>query len=256
MLISSDCGTILWDDQVPGLHAVEDSLGRIATASRRRNIDIWPEPEPVSASDRVSFGIMQALEQQRMVPGQRLIETDLVCQFGVGRNAVREAIQHLAARGIVHLSRNRSPAIRMLSLEEAMEVLEVAEALTGLLARGAARKFDHIVHRRKLNAVLGELANCEMTRDRDSFNRTRRHFYRALLDICGNRELDHLFAAIHMQIVYAQFQSPSLQAIRFADYRTICEAVIAGDVKTAEAAGARHVRRVRKVVLELAASVG
>ena len=64
-----------------------------------------------------------------------------------------------------------------------------------------------------------------------------------------------LFSAIHMQIVYAQYQSPYLQDIRFADYRTICEAVIAGDVKTAEAVGARHVKRVRKVVLDLAASL-
>jgi DNA-binding FadR family transcriptional regulator len=77
--------------------------------------------------------------------------------------------------------------------------------------------------------------------------------YRALLDICGNRELDRLFSAIHMQIVYAQYQSPYLQDIRFADYRAICEAVIAGDVKTAEAVGVRHVKRVRKVVLELRA---
>ena len=234
---------------------VENSLGRIVSALRRRDIDIWPDPEPVSASDRVSFGIIQALEQQRMVPGQRLIETALASQFGVGRNAVREAIQRLAVRGIVDLSRNRSPAIRMLSVEEAMEVLEVAEAMTGLLARGAARKFDHTVHRGKLNAVMDELANCEMTRDRNSFSRARRHLYRALLDICGNRELDRLFSAIHMQIVYAQYQSPCLQDIRFADYRTICEAVIAGDVKTAEAVGVRHVKRVRKVVLDLAGSL-
>src|ERR1700693_5469543 len=142
------------------LMPVENSLGRIVTALRRRDIDIWPDPEPVSASDRVSFGIIQALEQQRMVAGQRLIEPALASQFGVGRNAVREAIQRLAARGIVDLSRNRSPAIRMLSVEEAMEVLEVAEAMTGLLARGAARKFDHTVPRGELNAVVDGRAKC------------------------------------------------------------------------------------------------
>ena len=45
-----------------------------------------------------------------------------------------------------------------------------------------------------------------------------------------------------------QYRSPYLQQIRFADYRAICLAVIAGDVKAAAAAGKRHVRRVREIV--------
>lgn len=37
------------------------------------------------------------------MPGQRLIETELLLRFGVGRNAVREAIHWLAAKGIVEM---------------------------------------------------------------------------------------------------------------------------------------------------------
>ena len=96
---------------------------------------------PVTAADRVAFEILRALEQRRLIPGQRLIETELAIRVGVGRNAVREAIQRLAAKGIVDLSPNRSPAIRKLSLDETLEVLEVAEELFGLLARVAARNF-------------------------------------------------------------------------------------------------------------------
>jgi hypothetical protein len=45
-----------------------------------------------------------------------------------------------------------------------------------------------------------------------------------------------------------QYRSQYLQQIRFADYRAICLAVIAGDVKAAAAAGKRNVRRVREIV--------
>ena len=96
---------------------------------------------------------------------------------------------------------------------------------------------------------MAELAACELRPDRDSFGRARRHFYRALLDIAGNSELERLFSAIHMEIVYAQYRSARLQEIRFADYRAICEAVLAGDVKAAEAIGKQHVRRVRSVIV-------
>src|SRR3546814_3335354 len=53
------------------------------------------------ATQRVYLGILQDLEKHRMVPGQRLVETELALHFGVGRNAVREAMQRLAVRGVV-----------------------------------------------------------------------------------------------------------------------------------------------------------
>jgi DNA-binding GntR family transcriptional regulator len=205
-------------------------------------------PLPAGASDRVVVGILKALELQQLAPGQRLIETDLAARFAVGRNAVREAIQQLAGRGIVDLTRNRSPAIRTLSPEEALEVLEVAEVMTSLLARAAARNFDRPKHLTAITAVNDELAACEKRYAVDVFNRARRRFYRVLLDIAGNRELRRLFLTIHMEIIHAQYQSPRLQDIRLADYRIICVAVMAGDVKGAAAAAARHVRRVSALV--------
>jgi len=212
------------------------------------------EPAPVSASERVSFGIMRDLEQQRLVPGQRLIETEIAHRFGVGRNAVREAIQRLAVTGIVDLSRNRSPSIRRLTIEETLEVLEVAEAMTALLARLAARNFDGLVHLPRMQAVLSELADCAVTRDSDAFSRMRRHFYRTLLDITGNRELDRHFTAMNMHIVYLQYRSTLLQDARFKDYRAICQAVIDRDTRGAEVAARQHVKRVRHLIQELSAA--
>lgn len=76
-------------------------------------------------SAEVCRHLLREIEMRRLVPGQRLIETELAARYGVGRNTVREAIQWLAAKGIVDMSRNRSPAIRELAIDEVMEVLEV-----------------------------------------------------------------------------------------------------------------------------------
>src|SRR3546814_8722103 len=76
-----------------------------------------PSGEPAGSARPVFLGILRDLETGRMVPGQRLVETELASRHGVGRNAVREAMQHLAARGVVDLSPNRSPAIRKLDLD-------------------------------------------------------------------------------------------------------------------------------------------
>lgn len=209
-----------------------------------------PVESLVSASDTVFFGILGRLEAQTMVPGQRLIETDLMAQFSVSRNSVREALQRLAAEGVVELLRHKGAAIRSLSLRETLDVIDVAERMTGLLARSAARGADAAAHTRTLQRIVRELEAADAARDVALFSTTRRRFYRTLLEMGGNLELKRLFPSIHMPIVHAQHRLPTLQTLRLADYRAIAKAVVAGDGDAADEAGAQHVRNVRQAILE------
>lgn len=217
-----------------------------------RQIDL-PAGEP-GATQRVYLSILEDLEQRRLVPGQRLVETELADRLGVGRNAVREALKQLSVRGVVDLSRNRSPAIRKLDLAETMEVLDVAATMTGLMVRIAARNFDTPHDGPLLAQAIDGLSDVEATREPGTFSRARRGFYRALLTVGGNRELQRLFPAIGMHIIYSQFQSPRLQDIRRLDYRAIYDAVVSNDTDTAEQVGLDHVEHVRQIILELTGS--
>lgn len=208
--------------------------------------------EPTSASDTVFFGIVNALENQGLVPGQRLVEVDLASQFRVGRNSVREALRRLAAEGIVDLFRHRGAAVRLLTLKETMDVLDVAERMTGLLARTAARGLTDVEAGRALTAALKEIAHAGKAEDSDAFARARRHFYRALLVLSGSAELKRLFPAIQMPIVYAQHRLGGLQKLRVRDYRAIAKAVLDGTEHEADEAGMAHVRNVRELVLRKA----
>jgi DNA-binding GntR family transcriptional regulator len=203
-----------------------------------------------TASDRVTSGIIQALEEQRLVPGQRLIETDLATQFGVGRNAVREAIQRLAAQGVVDLSPNRSPSIRTLTPEERIEVLEVMEPMMGLLGRTAARAFQKPLHLSRMKKVIADLDECAKTNDPALFSHARQNFYSTLLEIGGNRELARFFSTIHMQVIYLQYQSTRFQEMRISEYSKICKAVIAGDIKEAETVAKKFVQTSRTLIIQ------
>lgn len=210
----------------------------------------WLGPEPAGSARRVYLGILQDLEGGRMVPGQRLVETDLAARFEVGRNAVREAMQHLAVRGVVDLSPNRSPAIRRLDLAETFEVLDVAEAMTRLAVRSAATGF-RAEHRALLTAAIDQFAAAVTEGEAAAFSHARRNFYRVLLLIGGNRELQRLFPAIGIHIIHAQYPSPKLRGIRLADYQAIARAVAAGDRDAAERAAVEHVDNVRAVIREI-----
>ena len=204
---------------------------------------------PASAADTVFHGIVHGLAQQRFVPGQRLVEVDLAAQFGVSRNSVREALQRLAAEGLVDLLRNKGAAIRTLSPQETLEVLDVAEHMTGLLARSAARAITNGASGEPIGAALAQLHEADCSQDPDAFAAARRGMYRALLTTSGSRELRRLLPSIHMPIVYAQHRPATLQQVRMRDYQAMCAAILAGDEAAADAAGMRHVRNVREAIV-------
>ncbi len=205
----------------------------------------WLGPEPHGAGRRVYLGMLGELEAGRLVPGQRIVETELATHYAVGRNAVREALQVLATRGVVDFSRNKSPAIRKLDLSEAHEVLDVASAMLGMAAGGAAKAYRE-EHASDLDAAVSALWAARETVD---FSSARRRFYRTLLLIGGNRELQRLFPAIGMHVIHAQYPLQSLREIRQRDYAEIAAAVKGRDARQAEAAAASHVDHVRAAIV-------
>ncbi|QNP47140.1 GntR family transcriptional regulator [Diaphorobacter aerolatus] len=206
-----------------------------------------------SASGTVFYGIMNGLESQQFVPGQRLVEVDLAAQYGVSRNSVREALQRLAAEGVVELSRNKGAAIRSLSLAQTLEVLDVAERMTGLLALSAAKGIAAGRPRKAIEQALRELSRANDAHDGDAFARARRGLYRALLEAGGSQELRRLFPSIQMPIVYAQHRPATLQKVRMRDYLAMSESILAGNAQAADKAGMAHVQNVRAAILSKSA---
>lgn len=221
------------------------------TPTRSASDDDAPaDADKGAASDAVFHGILRGLESQAFVPGQRLVEADLSARFGVSRNSVREGLQRLVAEGVIELLKHKGAVIRTLDVQDTMDVLDVAELMTGLLARGAARNHADAPLASKVRQSLRELARADDARDTLAFTLARRQFYRALLDLSRNRELKRLFPTIHMPIVYAQHRLPSLQQIRLRDYKRIASAVLAGKEDEAEALAREHVQTVRACIRE------
>lgn len=201
------------------------------------------------AARRVSRGIMKALELGRLVPGQRLVETALAAEYRVGRNAVREAVQWLAAHGVIGITRHRSAELRRLDAAETLDVLEVAEPVIGLLVKAAARNFAEAAHGRELAAALAAVEQAAGQEKADSnFARARRHFYGTLLEIGGNRELRRLFPAVGLHIFFAQYPGLACGRLCLDDFRAMAAAVRNGDTEHAQAIGRAHIGRMRRAL--------
>ncbi|MEJ5979183.1 GntR family transcriptional regulator [Novosphingobium sp. PS1R-30] len=208
------------------------------------------------ATHSVFRGLLEALEAGAIVPGQRLVESDLAAQFGVGRNAVREAMQRLAARGVINLHRNRSASVRRIEIDEANEVFDVSGAMMELLFGLAAAHYAAPQHEAELDQALTGLKDAYRSGAEALFSRARRELYRTVLRIANNRELARVFPAVGTHIIYARYQSRKLQTIRMRNYEKLVKAVVEGDEKRARALAHRHNEQMREAVAEHAAAHG
>src|SRR5690349_10615787 len=56
--------------------------------------------------------IRERIRRGRLVPGQRLVEADIIREVGASRSRVREALQRLATEGLVTIEEFRGASVK------------------------------------------------------------------------------------------------------------------------------------------------
>jgi DNA-binding GntR family transcriptional regulator len=191
-------------------------------------------------------GLRGAILRGDMVPGQRLVETELVELFGVTRGSVRSAIDDLVADGLVERIHNRGARVRRVSLDQAIEIMECRRVLEGLIAAKAAERAgpDDIARLR----VHGELLR-QAIRDGEmgKYSTLNQELHAMLAEISGQSTAADLIGRLNAQIVRHQFQLAQRTAwprSSVDEHGTIVEAVAAKDPAWAERAMHEHLSHV------------
>jgi len=198
--------------------------------------------------------LRRAILEGRLLPGQRLVETDLARMFGVGRAAVRTALARLEQEGVVERSPNRGARVRLLSEEEAVEILEARAALECLAARYAAlRAGPEDV--RELRALLREMAACARRGDSLRYSECNGRFHQALVRASRHATAGRLLDSLRAQMVRYQYRTvlaPGRLPRSLEEHRAIVAAVAARDPEAAEVAMRAHLQAVLRSLREMA----
>jgi len=213
---------------------------------------------PGHSSGRTPFenvyrGVIRALYEGRYVPGQRLIAPDLMREFDVGRGTIREVLQRLASTGVVQLVAQKGARVRRLSRREVTEVLDLVEVLRGLAARGAAHAVVDPALHKGLQDRYEALTSSPFDTDFAGFVAAREQYYRYLVQLGGNRELQRIFPSIQVHIMRMQLRAFNRagDSIDLSDYGLLQSAVLSHDPESAERAGRAHVQRTMGRIAEL-----
>ncbi|MFF5563057.1 GntR family transcriptional regulator [Streptomyces sp. NPDC012623] len=194
----------------------------------------------------VGAGIRAALAAGDMVPGQRLIEQELSESFGATRSAAREALQDLAAEGLVELIPRRGARIRVIPVEEAVQITECRASLEGLCARRAAERATELHHEQLLEigaAMRAAVAGGEL----DTYSGLNRRLHDLVAEVGGQEVAKALLERLNGQMVRYQFRlalRPGRPTRSLPQHLAIIDAIVAGDPEAAEAAAKAHLASV------------
>ena len=104
-----------------------------------------------SAVDLLKRDILQG----RFVPGQRLVEIDIMSHLDITRGRVRDVFKRLHAEGIVQLDKNRGASVRKVSREEVHNIVEVLEEISILIIKRVGNQTEDQEMQQRLRTSLG-----------------------------------------------------------------------------------------------------
>ncbi|MFV0296138.1 MAG: GntR family transcriptional regulator [Hyphomicrobiaceae bacterium] len=135
--------------------------------------------------EAVAESLRQAIMANELAPGQRLIEADLCEEYGTSRGTLRAALTSLVAEGLVEHIANRGARVRVVGLDEALEIVDVRLALEILCIRRAIPRLtdDHLA---RLRRFAEELTSRAAEHDITGYADTTHAVFRFYVDIAGN----------------------------------------------------------------------
>ena len=205
-----------------------------------------------AASARIAAELRSRIIQGTLLPGTRIRQEEIAEEFGVSRLPIRETLRILESSGLVTLVASTGAWVSTLDLDECREIYLMRERLEPLLLRMAMPthtaesfiEFEACAERVEVAIEPGEF----LERDHD--------FHRALMagptTIRLHDTVDHLWNLTHYY--RRQLLAPNAGTRRsrrediFAEHRMILRAVVDGDIESAEAMMALHIRHTRKLV--------
>jgi DNA-binding GntR family transcriptional regulator len=203
----------------------------------------------LSAVDLVMEAIKAGIRNARYVPGQRLVEPDMMRDFDVSRGTVREALRRLAAEGFVSIELYRGASIRKMSRSEFVELNEIRALLEGYAASLAAQRMS--------KGERKKLLELEQLWDRGTQNLTyaqyNEQFHVLIVEASRHKQLPNFVQQAQLSIFRLQFhsilQTPVATRRSRLEHRRIVKAILKGDASAAESAMRQHIQNSAVVIM-------
>lgn len=172
-------------------------------ASPRATLSEIRSLKKTSLASTIADMIAQAIADQAIKPGERIVEVSLAERLSVSRVPVREALKILATQGVLREGR-QSYEVPEASDRTARQVQEARVLLESLLLRDAIWQWHHgAADLAPLHEALKQMKAAARARDHEEFRRSDLAFHREITVAADNEVVRVLWEMIarHVLIV-------------------------------------------------------
>lgn len=215
-----------------------------STASKTESTDDLRES--AKGGMRVAALVKKSILDGRLVPGQRLVEVDLMRETGASRAHVREGLRHLRAEGLVEIEEYRGAVVKRITRKDIYLAGRVREALEGLAARQIAERSLTEDERATLIALRSRLSSSVAAEDYLGYTVANEELHRFIIRASNNPYLDSFLDRLRIVVRqthhFAAYRSKTFFAGN-VEHLAIIEAILLGHPEVAESMMRMHVRK-------------
>ena len=208
---------------------------------------------PPALSDLAYREIEKMILAGDIATGERLNDSRLARRFGISRGPVREAIGRLASAGLIEIVKNRGAYVRVIHLNDALEIYDVRAGLERMGAMAAAEaKTPALID--SLKRQVDRMDVLKNKQDEDGYYQANLAFHRTIYGASANERLIELMYRLerelqlfsHVSLVSAGMQESSI------GHRDILAAIEKGDPELAGNMIERHIRQAKHRLIKVA----
>jgi DNA-binding GntR family transcriptional regulator len=211
---------------------------------------------PVNASPGLELvtAMRSAIINGQLLPGQRLVESELADTFQATRAAVRNALLVLEGEGLVEREFNRGARVRAITLPQAIEIIEARAVLDGLCAAKAAERATS-EERRLLTELGAQMKTLVDADDIMTYSRLAQQLHLRIREYARHHTMSELLDRLHYQSIRHRFSIalvPGRPKVEAQEHIEIIRAVSIGAADEAEQLMRTHLLSLIGVLRELA----
>lgn len=198
-----------------------------------------------TAASRIFEVLRQDLLNGRFEAGERLSIAALKDTYRVGLSPLREALNRLAAYGLLHQENQRGFRVLALSLAELSDITEMRRQLEGMALELAIRHGDAEWESQLLAASHRlKRANDDEEVSVEEWERLHARFHSALVEPCGSAWLLRFISLLHDQFDRYRRIAPRAPVLRRrldAQHEELAQLALARDARRARALIEEHI---------------
>ncbi len=196
--------------------------------------------------------IRSAIFDNRIKPGDRLVENLIASSMGISRTPVREALRQLEIEGLAINIPRRGTLVKGISKEDAIEIYDLREVLEGLAVRLACLN----ISRREINRLkeITEIMKETMSEENyDEYIKAHNEYNDIIVSASKNKRLLSQIENIYEYLKSLRkfgLHAKEKRAEILEEHIKIVEAIEKGDEYLAEEEARKHVRNAKNRFIE------